>query len=79
MDWDIIHFTRDGRPHLRRSKLFGSSAIYIAIIVLNFLLRFLWAATLLPESRLSIVTVFLEVRDSARVAAIFCLDCVLKV
>src|SRR5690606_7890940 len=61
MDWGLIHFTQEGRPHLRRNRLFGSSTIYIAIIIFNFLMRFLWAATLLPESRLSIVTIILEV------------------
>ncbi|CAN0027209.1 unnamed protein product, partial [Choristocarpus tenellus] len=53
MDWDLVQ-CRDGSwkaPRLRSRLLFRRKGLYIAAVGVNFVLRFLWTVTIVPENR----------------------------
>lgn len=56
----------DLKLRLRRKLLFKSRRMYYSVMAVNLVLRFLWALTLLPESRSSFLGSELQVRCIAR-------------
>lgn len=50
MDWGFVSFTRDGRMQLRQRCLWPQLTYFLAFI-LNFVLRFSWAANRIPGLR----------------------------
>lgn len=57
MDWGLIQWNnRDQRFEFRKERSLGSTKWYLAIMAGNFLLRFSWAITLMPEDLTRFVT-----------------------
>jgi len=48
MDWDLLRF-KNGRPAFRENLLYQNKSFYLAIMVVNLVLRFFWSLTLIPE------------------------------
>jgi len=48
MDWGLLCF--DGGVAMRRQRVFPYKVLYLAASLFNFLLRFFWTVTIIPES-----------------------------
>lgn len=49
MDWGLVQLSPDGRLIVRRQRSVCSDAGYAGIALFNFILRFSWAITFLPD------------------------------
>ncbi len=49
MDWGLVQFSRDGKLQIRKERAVFSDAWYVIVTICNFLLRFSWAITFLPD------------------------------
>ena len=66
MDWEMFSWKiRDNRFELRKNRLYSSKSVYVAIMVLNIILRFGWILNFIPMQYLSQTTGVLEYTFSA--------------
>ena len=49
MDWELLTFQSNGSLKLRSSRLYQSRAMYWSILFVNFVLRFGWTLSFLPQ------------------------------
>lgn len=49
MDWGLVKISPRGDISVRKEKVVSPSYVYVIVVALNFVLRFAWAVTLLPE------------------------------
>ena len=52
MDWELLEF-KGGKAKLRSKRLYASKKMYWSILVINFLLRFCWTLSFMPQRYLT--------------------------
>ena len=52
MDWELLEL-KGGKAKLRSKRLFSSKILYRTILVINFLLRFCWTLSFMPQRYLT--------------------------